>query len=354
MKRPQKIQQNRKLKTRSGFSEITISAILILAFFSFTTYLNSLSNAFVFDDVYIISNNYFIRSRQNIAEIFRHEYFSVSGELSYRPVVTLSYFVDYSLWRLNPAGYHLTNVVLHTLNASLLFLLVQRIGKYLPASFVAALLFLCHPVLSEAVNAISYREDILTATFCLTSFIFFVKSQMPGKYNTFYFLSLLSYIFALFSKEMAITLPIMLFLFDFVIIHHCHFTMRTLRIQAGFLLIIVFYLFVRFFWLYNPLESDISGMQHGIWHCFLNISRILALYIKLIFFPVHLNADYLLPDIHAQADASFVLSILMIISIAVIGIQFFKKSRILFFSLLWFFITLLPVLNIIPIANAVG
>ncbi len=196
----------------------TIFAVLGLIILSFATYLNALPNTFVFDDVYIISGNYFIRDWKNFWGLFTSKYFAASGELSYRPVVTLSYFVDYSLWHLNPLGYHLTNIVLHTLNSTILFFLVQRMVRNTPVAFLASLFFACHPALSEVVNAISYREDLLAATFFITAFILYVKLLALNKFYL-YPLSLLSYLFALFSKEMAITLPLLIFFFDYLAVH---------------------------------------------------------------------------------------------------------------------------------------
>src|SRR3989304_595774 len=138
--------------------------ILVIVCFSQFIYLNSLSNQFAYDDEFTIVTNYFVKTWNNFPLLFNSDYFKLSGELSYRPVVTLSYFIDYTLWKLNPFGFHLTNSLLHTLNSVLLFLLLKRIFNDRGTSFAATLIFLCHPVLSEAVNAISYREDLLAAT----------------------------------------------------------------------------------------------------------------------------------------------------------------------------------------------
>ena len=95
--------------------------MLILVVTSQLIYLNSLSNQFTYDDEFTIVSNYFIKSWNHVPLLFTKEYFEYSGELSYRPVVTLSYFVDYALWQLNPFGFHLTNSVFHTINTVLLF-----------------------------------------------------------------------------------------------------------------------------------------------------------------------------------------------------------------------------------------
>ena len=380
----------------------TIFAVLGLIILSFAAYMNALSNTFVFDDVYVISGNYFIRDWQNIFGLFTSKYFAASGELSYRPVVTLSYFVDYSLWHLNPMGYHLTNIVLHTLNSVLLFFFVQLMVKNTPVAFLTSLFFICHPVLSEAVNAVSYREDILAAAFFITAFLLYVKSPAPNKFmyrnlsplgtgmhhgvypeqkqdssaspqndkrrrvqhdsvchserseeSKFYLypLSLLSYLFALFSKEMAITLPLLIFFFDYLIGSRLTFTNRILRFYLGYILVTIFYLLVRFWWFHNPVESGVSYPQENLWFNLLAMLKVLASYPKLLFFPVNLNADYIVPVASSPWDMSCILSLLLIISVAVIGCRLFFHSKLLFFSLLWFFVALLPVLNIVPIGN---
>ena len=380
----------------------TIFVVLGLMILSFAAYLNVLSNTFVFDDVYVISGNYFIRDWQNIFGLFTSKYFAASGELSYRPVVTLSYFVDYSLWHLNPMGYHLTNVVLHTLNSALLFFLVQRMVRNMPLAFLASLFFICHPVLSEAINAVSYREDLLAAAFFITAFTLYVKLLASNEFmyrnlsplgtgmhhgvypeqkqdssaspqnnkrrrvqhdsvchserseeSNFYLypLSLLSYLFALFSKEMAITLPLLIFFFDYLIGSCRTFTNRILRFYPGYILVTIFYLLARFRWFHNPVESGVSYPQENLWFNFLAMLKVLASYLKLLFFPVNLNADYIVPVASSPWDMSCILSLLLIISIAVIGYRLFFHSKLLFFSLLWFFVALLPVLNIVPIGN---
>ena len=199
---------------------------LIIILISILLYLNTLPNTFVYDDAYVITENYFIKSWGNLPKLFTKDYLPLSGELSYRPVVTLSYFLDYALWGLNPLGYHLTNVILHTINVFLFYTFIKIISKNLTFSALSALLFLSHPLLTETVNAVCYREDTLASIFFLLAFVYFIKIRIPfsGSGNPIqqthtslipsYTISCGSYCLALFSKEMAITLPILLVLFD--------------------------------------------------------------------------------------------------------------------------------------------
>lgn len=78
-----------------------ITALPVLA------YLNSLGNTFVYDDYVTITNNHFIREWRYLSAFFSQKYPVISGELTYRPMVTLTYFMEYALWQLRPWGYHL-------------------------------------------------------------------------------------------------------------------------------------------------------------------------------------------------------------------------------------------------------
>ena len=100
---------------------------LIIILISILLYLNTLPNTFVYDDAYVITENYFIKSWGNLPKLFTKDYLPLSGELSYRPIVTLTYFFDYAIWRLNPLGYHLTNVILHTVNVFLFYVFIRKV-----------------------------------------------------------------------------------------------------------------------------------------------------------------------------------------------------------------------------------
>src|SRR4030067_2248657 len=245
--------------TNIHLSMIRTLKILLIIPLPLIAFLNTLDNTFVYDDVFTITDNYFIRDWGNFSAFFTDDYFKYSGEATFRPVVTFSYFIDYSLWHLNPAGFHLTNILLHAVNAVLVYLLVSAISRSHTASFLTSILFALHPILTEAVNGISYREDLLTTTFFLSSILLFVQSAIvrlsahdkvrnpQSKINDYlYPLSLFSYLLALCSKEMAITLPFIIFLLDWVFEDMQRVKKNILKYYSGFVLISGFYLFLRF------------------------------------------------------------------------------------------------------------
>ena len=339
----------------------------IIIFISVLLYLNTLSNVFVYDDAYVITENYFIKSWGNLPKLFTRDYLPLSGELSYRPVVTLTYFIDYAVWRLNPLGYHLTNIILHAVNVFLFYLFTKSIFRTLTAAAFSTLVFLSHPLLTETVNAVCYREDTLASIFFLLSFLYFTKlrilfskrKHLPQQINTRFFthyaVSCGSYCMALFSKEMAITLPVLLVLFDFLSASQHESKPPTTPIVArmrrwilfysGYILVTGFYLFIRFVACKNTFKT-IDVYPTNIF----TMTKVVASYLKLLFIPVGLNADYYVPDIRGMS-ISFVLSSLFIISALVIIARLYRVNSRLFFFCLWFFISLLPVLGIIPIGN---
>src|SRR3989339_775005 len=152
---------------------------IILAVISVIVFCNTLDNTFVYDDSVTIVNNNLIKNWKNFPTLFSFNYFILSGELSYRPLVTLSYFVDYSCWGANPGGFHLTNLLLQMVNTVLFYFFLKQVTKVSTLAFFSALLFTTHPLLTETVNSISYREDLITALFFLIAFILFLKINEP-------------------------------------------------------------------------------------------------------------------------------------------------------------------------------
>lgn len=349
-------------------------------FIAVLVYVNCLNHSFVYDDESTIVHNYFIRHWGNLPDLFTSKYFTLSAELTYRPVVTLSYFIDYFFWHLNPLGYHLTNILLHAVNSILFFILVFHILKKRTSAFVSALFFSSYPLFSEAVNAIGFREDLLAFMFFILAFIFYLKANQQ-RYTLYYSLSLACHFFSLFSKEMAITLPALIILYDLIFkerMTHCqnpslspfskgkssifnkgglsgnlltHLKSRFVHYYIGYLLVTIFYIQSRFFFLHNSMESQVPYPHDSLFVNFLTMVHVLASYVKLLFLPFHLNADYVIPISVSAAKASFWLSVLLLITIGILSFRLRQRNRPVFFGILWFFATLIPVMNIIPLGN---
>lgn len=210
--------------------------ILALITASFLVYYNTLANGFVYDDKFQIAGNPAIRDFRNLPRLFISPFTGFMAEQSpirsYRPMVFAVFIAEYAAFGLKPWGWHLTNIIFHTANTILVFitvsLLLERQGKdglahkalspYLP--FGAALLFLTHPVNSETVAWASCIPELVYTFFTILSFYMYLKSSgsCEGKdekcraiLRSF---SVLSFFAALFAKETAFALPVLIFIYD--------------------------------------------------------------------------------------------------------------------------------------------
>jgi Flp pilus assembly protein TadD len=207
--------------TEKKFFLLTVSCVLLLIIL---VYANSLQNDFTnWDDRGLVVEDPAIRSLSfaNLLEMFTPR----PGK-TYQPVRVLSYAIDYHFWQLNPVGYHLGNTILHGLSAILLYLLLtavlnqirgeDEVGSNRMISFITAVLFTVHPVNVEAVAWIASRKYGLLSVFYFLSFFLFVKDSEEGKYRPMYYiLSIITYVFALLSSPFSVTLPAMLYLYDY-------------------------------------------------------------------------------------------------------------------------------------------
>jgi Flp pilus assembly protein TadD len=355
-------------KTGEAFSKLTATRwlpITLLILVCIVVYLNSLPNGFVFDDyAVIVENKYLKLPGINFASFFNHSYFNIAGgEASYRPLATLSYYLIYAIAGLNPFFYHLLSVILHMVAVVLVYLIFNLILKHRFSALFAGLLFACHPALTEAVDCIAYNEDLLAAVFFLLAFLFCVKSRENGLKTDVqnYGLSLFFFALGLLSKEMAITLPAIILLYDVSLRNDADRKSFSLQLilknikarglfYGGYLAVSLLYLTIRFLVLYHPQES-IKPFYGNLFERIIFLPAHIFSFIKLAFFPVNLTADYVFSYPHHFFSASNLSGFLFVTGLAVGSVFIFKYSRGIFFGIWWFFITLFPVYNIIPIYN---
>lgn len=137
--------------------------------------------------------------------------------LFYRPLSSLSYAFDYWVWGLNPAGYHLTNLVLHGIVTVLIGVVVAEITDNSVVGQLSAVLFALHPLTAEVVPAASRRHDIIMAIFMLGSLTLFIrhtKKRDQGAYRLGG--ALVLYALALGAKEPALMIPGLVFVWTVI------------------------------------------------------------------------------------------------------------------------------------------
>ena len=132
----------------------------------------------------------------------------------WNPLVWLSFMFDYQLYGLNAGGYHVTNLILHILSTLLLFWLFNRMTEAVWKSAFVAAVFALHPLHVESVAWISERKDVLSAFFwMLTLCLYVYYTEKPAVKR--YLLVLFSFVLALMSKPMVVTLPVVMILLDY-------------------------------------------------------------------------------------------------------------------------------------------
>ena len=283
-----------------------ILPIALLMLTCVIVYFNSLSNEFVFDDrATIVENKYLSDFTGSLPAFFSNSYFDIAeAEASYRPLATLSYYVLYAIGELNPFWYHLGSLILHMLNVILVYFLTRALQQDNSAALVAGLLFACHPAVTEAVNCISFNEDLLAALFYLMSFLLYLNTT-PGRKKTavisFIFV-LLFYFLGLLSKEMAITLPIVVVIYDLAVNTpgSSSISFNSLRdtvadrifYYLGFAGISLFYLSLRFVFLTGP-EPAASQTYGSLLERLIYLPYHLFNFIRLVVFPYPLKAEYI-------------------------------------------------------------
>jgi len=317
--------------------------IFVLALVIFGIYANSFNNDFIWDDINYIENNKSYEKIQNIKKVFSNDYFSMSGELSYRPVATISYFLNYNLWGKNIIGWRISNVFLHFLNVFLIYLLVDLVFKSKYLSMGSSLLFATHPVATESILGISFNEELLFSFFALLSILFYIKKHLTNGNKRFYFPIYLFYVLALFSKETAIVLPALFLIYDFSF-------RRRKKVNIFFyfnvFLISIFYLWIRFS-LMPGRNLNVSYIGGNIMSNTLTMIKVFVSYLRLLICPINLRPIYYFSILNSL-DLKVILSFSVVLLIVVLLIFAFKFNKEIFFFSSWLLLPLMPVMNLIP------
>lgn len=314
------------------------------------TYANAIHHPFVHDDVVFILNNPHIKDL-SLASVFQPK--SIDGPAAglinvyYRPLVELYYRLVAVLFGLHAWVYHLINILVHGVNAFLVFTLLKRCGAVRPneALFIAVL-FLVHPVQTEAVACISGISNLLLLSVMLGSFLLYLKGRVSGERGSYAgCLSLL--LMGCLVKEQMIILPLLIGLYEIFVIPSGE---RKWGKMTGLFATLAAYFLVRRIMLGFSFTGIIDPYGEYVYR-FASIPRSLLTYIGIIVWPAQLHYYRSLDVLQPNTAAWITLTVLA----AIIGWVLYKTKtaprRMMLFGLGWFFIALLPMLNIIPLVN---
>ena len=130
---------------------------------------------FIWDDDYYVTHNLMLVSLDGLRRIW----FAPGATVQYYPLTFTTFWMEYHLWGLNPLGHHLVNVLLHSCNAILLWLILRKLG--VPGAWLAAGIFALHPVCVESVAWVTERKNTLSGLFYLGSILVALQFWLPGE-----------------------------------------------------------------------------------------------------------------------------------------------------------------------------
>jgi tetratricopeptide (TPR) repeat protein len=261
---------------------------------------------------------------------------------NYHPLTMLSFALDYKIGNGNVFYFHLTNILLHTTNALLFFLLLSKSKINKIVCGLTALLFLISPVQFESVIWISERKNVLYVFFYLLSVLFFIK-HTERKTRGNYILSLTCFVLSLLSKGQAVTLP-----FTLLVVMYFYFDSKELKQKLKTL--IPFFILSLLFGVIAISAEQSHGYVHNQAASALTACYAFVQYIIHILLPIRLSVFYGYPTSNLLFE---IISALLVIVIIILFFYSLKKRHKLIVSSIFLFITnIIFILQFIPVGEA--
>ena len=317
----------------------------------------TLAGGFVYDDLWTVVHNPFISDPANLWRL-------LTGELPAdlpdgpRPFAVATAFLDYSVWGLRPFGWHLQSLLWHLACALGVAALARGLAGDERVALAAGLLFGVHAIHSEAVAAINYREDLIV-TAALVYALLCVRrgraSAGDGWSRGAGWIGLACGLLLLGTnaKETVVLFPALLLLHD-LCFRQGVFAEPAERWLWPYLLLLLACFGSRF-WLSvlsgsAPLAHTAGARALEPMPLLFTEAGITLAYVGQLLLPVGLSAEYMTP-VSEQLDASAAAGLMLVGSLAAVGLWNLRRRPLIGFGLLWFLVALLPTANIVPIEN---
>ena len=336
-----------------GIFSLKLSIAAFTALLILLIYSSSLGGPFLFDDGSNIQENPHIRlTRLNWEDLMQAGF---ESPLSNRPVANMSFALNYYLAGYRVGGYRLVNILIHILAGLFLYLFFKttlslpavqaRYGIHPWLPYAAVLIWLVHPMHTQSVAYVVQRMNSMAAMFYVLAMWLYARARLSqNRLNQGFLLTgcMLSGLLALGTKEIAATLPLFIFLYEWYFFQDLSRTWlkRGLIFGAAMLLLIigVSYLYLDG----QPLTRLMAGYQtrnFTLVQRVLTEGRVIMLYLSLLIYPNpnRLNLDYDFPISHSLLDPiTTLLSWSVIIACLALAVGLARKDRLLSFCLLWF------------------
>lgn len=335
------------------------AAWLVVALAAALAYAATLGYDLVWDDTLLIQRSWHLHQWRSLPAILGSHLWAEVQEASqyYRPLVTLSFFLDVQLWGLTSAGFHLTNLLAHLATSLAVLGLGRRLTGSPLAGGIAGLVFALHPLHTESVAFVSGRSDVLSTLLALWALGEYAAWRETGR-RWRYALSVAAFFLALTAKEVAVTLPVLLVLWDWAAGRGGRACARdagraALRL-TGYAAALALYAGLRMAALGRVLETDASTWG-SLGTRVLTTLDIVATYVRLTVVPYPANAYPLIVPVPWPGSAGFWAGLVPLAAGLWLTAWALRRSRALGFGALWFWITLLPFVgvNLLPLSTAI-
>ncbi|KJJ84735.1 Tetratricopeptide TPR_2 repeat protein [Candidatus Omnitrophus magneticus] len=301
---------------------------------------------FVWDDKFLVFENPLLRAPLWSFEIFRQDIAcsNFSNTIYYRPIQILSYALDYRLWAISPAGYHLTNILFHFINALLVYYFSLKISKNKIAAAIAGTIFVSHPLNSGVVSYISSRADILLFMFTLAaclSFVFYKEKKCA------FWVPVLFIIFSIFSKEAGIVTPILIFFMD-IVLYYREEKINWRFHSCGMGIMFLYFISHRYFFS-SRYNTILNGQNYFVF--FRDYIGILSEFFRS--FVLNIHEKFLIRRVIEENTRVFMPAVFF----AVCGLLFFylkNNRRLIMFAFVFFLTALFPMAFVVKYFNVYG
>ena len=308
------------------------------------SYFSAFYGDFQYDDSLTILENHHVESLN-----------AFIGHLDHmvRPVLYATFLIDRSLYGLNPVGYHLLNLLLHLGSGLLVYRILTSAVPDEAATipFWTALLFLVHPIATETVTYISGRASGLMTFFYLLALYLYIRASRQSNGGRRLYLSgaLASFLLAIGSKETAVTFPLVLLLWDWLITGKRGSDIHATVVSNHLPFWIVLLLAAAWAWSHPryPALAEFSFTIRPFGEHLLSELHATAYVLLLLFSPWNQNFDHDLPVFQSLTQWPLPLDLLLICVLLAAAVLLARRLPLASFGLAWFFIQLLPT-SVIP------
>lgn len=309
-------------------------------------YIPAMRGGYIWDDDFYVTDNPALTSTDGLKSIWT----TPGATPQYYPLVFTSLFVEHRLWGLNPLGYHIDNVILHIINALLLWLVLLRLG--VPGAFLAGLLFALHPVHVESVAWISERKNVLSGLFYLTSLLAYHRFSvgfgdvpLENRERRWYALTLALFIAGLLSKTVTCTLPAAILLLTW-------WKRGTVKKSDVLLMLPFFILGLSGAFITATVEKHLVEAQGALWQFsfadrILIAGRALWFYAWKLTWPTALAFSYPQWKIDATNAAAYLYPLAFLAVCGVLWLRRERWGRGALVAVLFFAVTLSPALGFV-------